>query len=168
MSKEFTKQAINFYQLGYWNDEQKFKQDQQPKKEVAEAFKNLTGEDLTEFSKVIEQAYTHLENNATDNLMKLDIATYCSLKKIDFSPLKNALSRFKNISEPKAENYTTYTTSENANEKLKDLHNVINTFKKYAEKHRLDTTKIVKALPTILSTTGEVVHIDPIFINGHN
>jgi len=159
---EFKKQSINFDSVAYWSATQKFKRDQPHRAEVLKEYKKLTGDDLENFSDPINQAYNYFEKSAVDNVMNLDAKTYCELKKIDFNGLRVALMNFKNIDEPQAENYTIFTTSVVANERLAQLQTLITAFKKFATANELDPNLLVKSLQGRLNVDGSIA---PEYIN---
>jgi hypothetical protein len=63
---------------------------------------------------------------------------------------------FKNIDEPQAENYTIFTTSVVANERLAQLQTLITAFKKFATANELDPNLLVKSLQGRLNVDGTV------------
>jgi hypothetical protein len=159
---EFKKQSINFDSVSHWSANEKFKRDQPHRAEVSKEYKKLTGDDLENFSDPINQAYNYFENTAVDNIMALDAKTYCELKKIDLSSLRVAVSKFLNIPEPKAEDFTTFTINTKANERLDDLHALIAAFNKYATANDLNPNLLVKAMQGRLRVDGTIA---PEYIN---
>jgi hypothetical protein len=150
------KKAISFYAVGFSTANDQFKRDQPFKLEVFKEYKKLTGQELENFADPVTQAYNYFEKSVVDNVMNLDAKTYCELKKIDFNGLKVALMNFKNIDEPQAENYTIFTTSVVANERLAQLQTLITAFKKFATANELDPNLLVKSLQGRLNVDGTV------------
>lgn len=150
------KKAISFDTISHWSANEKFKRDQPFKLEVLKEYKKLTGQELENFNSIIEQAYNYFENTAVDNIMSLDAKTYCELKKIDLSSLRVAVSKFLNIPEPKAEDFTTFTINTKANERLDDLHALIAAFNKYATANDLNPNLLVKAMQGRLRVDGTI------------
>jgi hypothetical protein len=159
---EFSKKSINFDTTSHWSANEKFKRDQPFKAAVLREYKKLTGQDLEDLNNIIEQAYDYFEKSAVDNVMNLDAKTYVELKKIDFHSLRVAVSNFKNIPEPKADDFTTWTVDQKANERLDELHTLIAAFNKYAAANDLDPSLIVRALQGRLRVDGTIA---PEYIN---
>jgi hypothetical protein len=167
MQTTFKKQAIYFDQREYNNQLRIFNLDNATRTRVKDFFLKTTGKQLTDFKDITAQLYNHLQETATDNVMNLRIDRYAELKGISYDHIKQAEESIESWIEPDVNNFTCWTNSEKANEKLKDFFELKKAFKKFANKYGINPNAMNLALKNISYYDGTTNDVYPTetFIN---
>ena len=167
MTNTFEKKPIYTYLREYQNELRIFNLDTPTRNKIKDFFKQTTGKELTDFKNITGQLYKHIEETAQDNVMQLDIKKYCELKGINFNYITELENSIETWVEPNIENFTSYTTSEKANQKLKDFHELKKAFNKFSTKYGLNPNALNLSLKNVCSFDGHCndIFATPEFIN---
>jgi hypothetical protein len=145
----FKKQPYIFYQTDYNAALRKYELDNSRRKKIRDFFFETTGRELTDVKNIAEQLYNHIEQTATDNVMKLDIKTYCKLKGIDFTFISELENIIETWEAPNIDAFTCFTENEKENERLADFIKLKKEFTKFTNKYNFNPNLINASLRSI-------------------